>query len=843
MESVPIHQLFGTFRIVVSLKDYADFRLCVLAVLEEFIKYSELTAVVGTEISIPCNVTASLPDDQVTLILWYRGDSGNPIYSVDTRQVNGVSPKKNANKQLQDRATFTIGRTTANLNIKPAKETDGGEYKCRVDFRRSRTLNSVMKVIIVVPPKNLTIRDSKNNTISGVIGPYEEGATVSLICEASGGRPTPVLSWWKGSTLLDDSYTPLGRGLVKNELVLINLQREDLLATLSCQASNTNLTIPVSSSVTIDLSLSPQEVRIATPQRPLSSGESLEVVCSTYGARPPARLSWWIGQENLNSKAKETTAGDGNSTISRLQFRPTNEEHGKMLVCRAHNPETPDSALEDRWELNVLFSPQLSLALGASQQYEHIREGSDVYFDCNIQANPPVTSVSWRLNSRPLEHQPAAGIIIRNHSLLLQSVGRRHRGRYRCIASNSEGEGVSEEAELMIQFSPVCISGQKRAYGVARHEEINITCEVDADPDDIQFRWMFNNTSETIDIITFVSSATQSIASYVPRSKMDYGTLSCWGRNSIGVQRHPCVFTIVPAGPPDPLQNCSLITYSATTFYINCTPGIEDGGLKPRFHLVAISQRDLLKNITVVNDEPEFLVRGLIPGTDYELLMYASNAKGRSTTFEIMATTSYEAERRTGEEPPITISVVLAGLIGVVIALVILAFIIIFIVKSRSSSDSTEEQEESNEKMQTPKLKHFEDDSPDVIPSKPFCTDYSSIAPNSNSEIIYENVSQKENTYVNMMNRVHFVPSEMTSYDDITYAELALPDSQQPFVRHRLEPPTEYADIDFQNSRGTFPQAPTTALLEDESARSPLVIASMPVRVIPEECQPNIGSV
>lgn len=74
----------------------------------------------------------------------------------------------------------------------------------------------------------------------------------------------------------------------------------------------------------------------------------------TFGARPPARLSWWIGQESLNGKAKETVAGDGNSTISRLQFRPTNEEHGKLLVCKAHNPETPDSALEDRWELNVL---------------------------------------------------------------------------------------------------------------------------------------------------------------------------------------------------------------------------------------------------------------------------------------------------------------------------------------------------------------------------------------------------------------------------------------------------------------------------------------------------------
>ncbi|CAL1289197.1 unnamed protein product [Larinioides sclopetarius] len=195
-----------------------------------------------------------MTDDQVTLILWYRGESGNPIYSVDTRQVHGVAPKKNANKQLQDRATFNITRTQANLNIKPAKENDGGEYRCRVDFRRSRTMNSVMKVIIVVPPKNLTIRDGKNNTLSGVIGPFEEKATVSLVCEASGGRPTPSLSWWKGSTLLDDSFTTLGRGLVKNELVLINLQREDLLATLTCQASNTNLTVPVSKSVTIDLS-------------------------------------------------------------------------------------------------------------------------------------------------------------------------------------------------------------------------------------------------------------------------------------------------------------------------------------------------------------------------------------------------------------------------------------------------------------------------------------------------------------------------------------------------------------------------------------------------------------
>lgn len=123
---------------------------CLIVKITSFFpEYSEHTAVIGSEISIPCNVTASLPDDQVTLILWYRGDSGNPIYSVDTRQVQGASPKIFAHKQLQGRDTFNISRIVATLNIKPVKENDGGEYRCRVDFRRSRTMNSVMKVIII----------------------------------------------------------------------------------------------------------------------------------------------------------------------------------------------------------------------------------------------------------------------------------------------------------------------------------------------------------------------------------------------------------------------------------------------------------------------------------------------------------------------------------------------------------------------------------------------------------------------------------------------------------------------------------------------------------------------
>jgi hypothetical protein len=44
---------------------------------------------------------------------------------------------------------------------------------------------------------------------------------------------------------------------------------------------------------------------------------------------------------------------EGNQSVSVLSFVPTIEDDGKYLTCRAENPEINDSALEDRWRLNV----------------------------------------------------------------------------------------------------------------------------------------------------------------------------------------------------------------------------------------------------------------------------------------------------------------------------------------------------------------------------------------------------------------------------------------------------------------------------------------------------------
>jgi len=61
------------------------------------------------------------------------------------------------------------------------------------------------------------------------------------------------VTWWRGNALLDDDYFTTPKGVVRNVLKIAKLMREDLMMVLTCQASNTNLTVPGSQTFALDL--------------------------------------------------------------------------------------------------------------------------------------------------------------------------------------------------------------------------------------------------------------------------------------------------------------------------------------------------------------------------------------------------------------------------------------------------------------------------------------------------------------------------------------------------------------------------------------------------------------
>lgn len=151
----------------------------------------------------------------------------------------------------------------------------------------------------------------------------------------------------------------------------------------------------------------------------------------------------------------------------------------------------------------------------------------------------------------------------------------------------------------------MCTATTVLIAGASLEESISVPCRVIADPSDVTFEWTFSSSGErfevphghyttiqqqqhhqldfpgldgqssiietneqhvesdgNISINSFTASLdinlvlisgkyvveTVSELIYTPKNERDYGTLACWGKNSIGKQSEPCLYQVVPAG-------------------------------------------------------------------------------------------------------------------------------------------------------------------------------------------------------------------------------------------------------------------------------------------------------
>ena len=110
-----------------------------------------------------------------------------------------------------------------------------------------------MSTFVVPPekPRIYTVDDSQEVRLK--LGPYNIGDTVRLRCVSLGGQPQPKVTWWRDHALLDSSDNNQASFKTENELILKDLQRDDLHSILTCQASNNNISVPVSTSVKLDM--------------------------------------------------------------------------------------------------------------------------------------------------------------------------------------------------------------------------------------------------------------------------------------------------------------------------------------------------------------------------------------------------------------------------------------------------------------------------------------------------------------------------------------------------------------------------------------------------------------
>ncbi|KAL4705371.1 hypothetical protein ACJJTC_016564, partial [Scirpophaga incertulas] len=626
---------------------------------------SDVQGVLGKKASLPCDIQPLHSDDDVVMVLWFKETDGEPLYSYDIRGRSMTQPKLwSSPSGFGNRAFFRGGATPAVLMVDDVQATDAGTYRCRVDFKNSPTRNLKVNFTVIIPPNRPKIYDAKKKDKANLVEPYNEGSNVHLICEVEGGRPRPRVTWYLENEMIDDSFEQRADGVTINTLTFPNIGRQHLNARLVCQASNTNLAPPETKVLILDINLKPISVTILTKDKQVSADKRYEIECKTTGSRPEADVTWW--KNNRHLKRMEKKFSENNETLSILSLVPSVEDDGKYLTCRAENPKIKDSAIEDKWRLNVHYVPVVDLKMGSNLNPDEIKEGDDVYFECTVKANPKTHRLVWFHDNNEIFHNEGAGVILSAQSLVLQSVTRAAAGDYTCMAANSEGKGTSNPVTLLVRYAPVC--AEKRdgeLFGALKHETVSLHCSVDANPALVSFHWTFNNSGEQTEIPPrlYSSHGHTSTLNYTPTTDMEYGTLACYGENAVGQQKVPCLFQLVAAGRPFHLQNCTVANQSIDSLYVECVESF-DGGLPQTFlmELLELPSLTVRYNVSTNRTPPFFEIRGLPPGVSYRIDLYAVNAKGRSDVSTIETVTLKGQAKFTGESNALGMSPVLASI-------------------------------------------------------------------------------------------------------------------------------------------------------------------------------------
>ncbi|CAH1163760.1 unnamed protein product, partial [Phaedon cochleariae] len=651
-----------------------------------------IEAVAGDPVYLPCDISTIEPGDQVLLVLWYREDFGTPIYSVDGRERDFSQAERWSDDNLfSNRAYFIADKHPAELGVDHIKDTDQGVYRCRVDFKIAQTKNSKVNLTVIVPPQKIVISDDSGSPQTSVVGPFPEGASFTLRCDVYGAKPPPTVTWYRNDVAVSESSVAVpAKGQtpshVRSEIRVAGLGRRDVHSQLTCQAANNARTAPLAATLHVDMNFGPLDVVILGDNQPLSAGRRYDLLCQSTGSRPPATITWWKNGQRLEN-TRDMTSNDGNTTTSTLSFVPKKEDDGKYLSCRAENKVVSPETIEDGWKLEIHYTPEAKILLGTSLNPDTIREGTDVYFDCIVNSHPLVYKVEWRHNGKTLNINVGAGIIISNQSLVLQGISRATAGNYTCVGYNTEGDGESKPFFLNVLYTPVCKPNQTRIYGVAKQERAQIVCQVDANPADVQFKWTFNNSADSVDVASsfIMRTGTSSVVTYTPMSELDYGTLLCYGTNKIGSQRVPCVFHIIAAGRPDQAHNCTVSNISMTSFSIRCSEGF-NGGLSQSFLLEVRESQSQEIRTNLTSPVARFLVTNLQAGAQYQLTLFSYNSKGRSEPAVVQAATLGLPEKQlTGEQDNhktgFRFTPMMSVLTGVFSALIIVALIVILVLR------------------------------------------------------------------------------------------------------------------------------------------------------------------
>jgi echinoid protein len=201
--------------------------------------------------------------------------------------------------------------------------------------------------------------------------------------------------------------------------------------------------------------------------------------------------------------------------------------------------------------------------IGPENPLQIERDGTAI-LECNVDAKPKVTSVSWYRDGR---------FISTSFTHTIHRVTVQDSGKYVCNADNGLGRTGEKEVVLDVLYSPIVVIETKTREAV-EHESVSIRCNVSSNPPPIQVEWLKEGNPDfryTGEVLTLTDVKAEHAGTYVCRGiniMKPYGGKSVErvGNTTVAllIRHRPGKAIITPNKPVVHVGNAVTLTCSAS---------------------------------------------------------------------------------------------------------------------------------------------------------------------------------------------------------------------------------------------------------------------------------------
>ncbi|GFS64759.1 neuromusculin, putative [Nephila pilipes] len=279
---------------------------------------------------------------------------------------------------------------------------------------------------------------------------------------------------------------------------------------------------------------------------PFYEGAVLNLECETFGGKPTPEVSWFKGDEELDSESRARLEKNGASSVtSTVKMTLERDDLGAKIECHVDN-EAIDDALVSWVEVDLHVGPS---SLEVDGPTAPVTAGDFVTLTCTIEGAKPAANATWFNRSDVLNILPQTEIELAPDgtfttvSTVEVPVSRHdHQGTYYCKGSNSvlqsKGEApLLKSLDIQVLYPPAVVMQPTGGVIVNESDSAIIYCTYEANPFNVtDVQWFHEDEPLAVPTAGKYESTSQGYPTLTVRNvrKDDRGMYSCALSNAVG---------------------------------------------------------------------------------------------------------------------------------------------------------------------------------------------------------------------------------------------------------------------------------------------------------------------